>query len=170
MLTYWGQFEVYPGGGYVVNLGDTLQEATERVAAARASNWIDEHTKAIFIEFNVWNANTNLFNLVIIGFEFRTTGVVGISHFIDVILLYRYTGAGGLITLLAEVLLLIFMIVKLVLEVLKIVRQRRQYFHQLGNIAMLFAIGLYLTAFGWYVWRSVLTVRTVEFMMNNRGA
>ena len=168
-LPYFGKHHLYSGGGYVLNLGNTLVGAEEIVESAKERGWIDEHTRAVFAEFNVWNANTNLFNMVIVLFEYQTTGVVTSSSTIDVIELYRYTGAGGVVHLLAEILLFIFIIVKTVFEVGHIIKSRGSHLKILANKATLLVLVLYYTALGWYIWRSVLTARTVEEMMNNRG-
>ena len=141
----------------------------EVVESAKENGWIDEHTRAVFAEFNVWNANTNLFNMVIVLFEYQTTGVVTSSSTIDVIELYRYTGAGGVVHLLAEILLFVFIAVKAVFEVGHIIKSRGSHLKILANKATLLVLVLYYTALGWYIWRSVLTARTVEEMMNNRG-
>ena len=168
-LPYWGKDHYYSGGGYVLNLGNTLSGAEELVEAAKEQGWLDEYTRAVFAEFNAWNANTNLFNMVIIVFEYQTTGLVKTSYTIDVIELYRYTGAGGLVNLLSEIVLLIFAIVKTVIEIRHIVKSRGSHLKILANKATLLVLVLYYTALGWYIWRSVLTSRTVEYMMNNRG-
>ena len=168
-LYFWGKDEFLSGGGYVLNLGNTLAESEAIVAYAKENTWIDEHTKVVFAEFNVWNANTNLFNLVIIAFEYQTTGVVFTSFTIDVIELYRYTGAGGLVNLLSEIILIIFVIVKTVIEIRHIVKSRGKHLLSLANATVSLVLLLYYMALGWYIWRSVLTVRTVEYMMNNRG-
>ena len=91
------------------------------------------------------------------------------QHRLDVIELYRYTGAGGLLNLLSEIVLLIFMVVKTVLEVRKIVKTRGQHLKSLANGSMFVVIVMYYVAFAIYIWRSVLTTRSVEEMMNNRG-
>ena len=168
-LPYWGKDHYYSGGGYVLNLGNTLSGAEELVEAAKEQGWLDEHTRAVFAEFNVWNANTNLFNMVIVAFEYQTTSFVTTSYTIEVIELYRYTGAGGVVNLLFEVVLLICVVITTVFELRHIVKSRGSHLNILANKVTLLVLVLYYTALGWYIWRSVLTARTVEYMMNNRG-
>ena len=168
-LPHWAKRHVYPSGGYVLNLGNSLADAENAVRAAREHNWIDEYTRAVFAEFNIWNANTNLFNMVIIVFEYETSGLVTSSHTIDVIDLYRYNGAGGIVHLLAETLLLIFIIVKTILELVVIVRTRGGHLLNLAHFSLFLVLVLYYTACGLYIYRSLLTVETVEDVINNRG-
>ena len=168
-IPFWGHFNYYSGGGYVANLGNSEIEAVERINVLRDNDWIDENTRAVHAEFNVWNANTNLFNMVIILFEYHETGFIRSTYSIDIIELYRYSGPGGLLSLLSEILLTIFVIVKTIAVILNIVKSKEKYLMNTWNIATIFVLGIIYVAFALYIWRSILTASTVEKMMNNRG-
>ncbi|KAG8562874.1 hypothetical protein GDO81_015846, partial [Engystomops pustulosus] len=60
----WTQQEYYPGGGYVAELGLNMSSANSVIKNMETSNWLDSYTKAFFVEFNVYNANINLFCIV----------------------------------------------------------------------------------------------------------
>ena len=51
----------YGGGGYVRNLGLTQQDTTDIINYLKDNLWIDRATRAVFIDFTVYNANINLF-------------------------------------------------------------------------------------------------------------
>ena len=169
MLPFWGEDGILSGGGYVANLGSSDAEAVEAVEFWMENNWIDGNTRVLFVEFNVWNANTNLFNSITISFEFTSTGHIHVASDVEVIELYRYNGAGGMVTLLSEIILFIFVVVKTVLETIKIVKTRGAHAKQLANGAILFVIALYFIAFAVYIYRSVLTKQSVEEVFNNPG-
>lgn len=38
------------------------------------SRWLDSHTRAVFVEFSVYNANVNLFCIVTLLFETAAVG------------------------------------------------------------------------------------------------
>lgn len=61
---HWGEFGVYGGGGYVQDL-DT-EEATSRlwIKSLQDNGWLERGTRAVFIDFNLYNANINLFCVV----------------------------------------------------------------------------------------------------------
>ena len=71
---FWGYLNTYSGGGYVANLGNTIKEAQYIIGKLENATWIDEFTRAVFIEFNCFNMNTNLFNMVVIVLELPSYG------------------------------------------------------------------------------------------------
>ena len=82
----------YSGGGYVANLGDTLTEAQTMIDELERSRWIDPYTRALFVEFNVFNAGSGLANLVLVLLELPTNGDNVWSSRVDIVQLYRYSG------------------------------------------------------------------------------
>ena len=69
-----GEFATYSGGGYVAELGTDLTTALGVVERIRNGSWIDESTRAVFIEFNLYNVNMNLWGVSMYRLEFLTTG------------------------------------------------------------------------------------------------
>ena len=70
---YWGTFSLYSGGGYAANLGYNPLEAYTVISDLHSNGWIDVQSRATFIEFTVYNANTNLFGIVSIMVEFPSS-------------------------------------------------------------------------------------------------
>ena len=89
---FFSEEQVYEGGGYVANLGNSQVEASKLIAALQATHWIDQYTRAVFVEVNVFNANTQLFSMVTVLLEMLSLGGVMPSLCIESIVLYRYTG------------------------------------------------------------------------------
>ena len=63
-LTFYGRIAFYPGGGYVAELGDTVEHTGAFAAYLKANGWIDRYTRAVFIEGAVYNPNTNLIGVL----------------------------------------------------------------------------------------------------------
>ncbi|KAM9192129.1 LOW QUALITY PROTEIN: polycystin-1-like protein 3 [Dugong dugon] len=69
-----GEFATYSGGGYVVSLGRNSISPVLLLCFSRVlqhlkqSHWLD-HTKSLFVEFVVFNANVNLFCVVTLILE-----------------------------------------------------------------------------------------------------
>ncbi len=59
-----GRVATYSGGGYVLELGVTRDEAAAGVDYLRRLLWIDRTARAVFAEFNLYNPATNLFTAV----------------------------------------------------------------------------------------------------------
>lgn len=51
----------YDGGGYVMNLGKDSSSTLDIVSYLKSNLWIDRGTRAVFVDFTVYNANINLF-------------------------------------------------------------------------------------------------------------
>ena len=167
--SFWGTEETYTGGGYVANLGLTATNASSVVESLRTNRWIDHYTRAVFVEFNTWNPNTQLFNLFQLCFEFSPMGGIVWSTTVGNVQLYRYTGAAGVMSLVLEALCCACVIVITVMEILKVKKLKRNYFRVFWNIVQLVAILFFVVAVVMYVIRSIWTSRSVEDLMNNPG-
>ncbi|XP_022905275.2 polycystin-2-like protein 1 [Onthophagus taurus] len=82
LTAYFGRYSTYYGGGYITNAGRTLQNAYYNLNEIAEENWINRFTRVVFIEFWAYNANTNLFSIITICFEFHPTGCVAKSYMI----------------------------------------------------------------------------------------
>ncbi|BFZ04243.1 hypothetical protein BsWGS_07282 [Bradybaena similaris] len=79
-----GHHGFYSGGGYVVPFDQDDQGGMEdAITNLYNSDWIDQLTKCIFVEFTLYNAASDQFTNVVIMFEFSNFGVVFPSVFIN---------------------------------------------------------------------------------------
>ncbi|XP_070940970.1 polycystin-1-like protein 3 isoform X4 [Macaca nemestrina] len=69
-----GEFATYSGGGYAVKLGRNSSTAARVLQHLEQRNWLDQRTKGLFVEFVVFNANVNLFCVVILMLESSDVG------------------------------------------------------------------------------------------------
>ena len=51
----------YGGGGFVPDLATTKEESASIISFLQENNWLDRGTRAVFLDFTVYNANINLF-------------------------------------------------------------------------------------------------------------
>lgn len=75
------QVDVYSGGGYVVELIGSVEKLRQKLLMLKTKNWLDRSTRAIFVEFQAYNAFANLFVYVKITLEFPLTS--GLMIFIS---------------------------------------------------------------------------------------
>jgi polycystin 1L2 len=81
---YSGVYKSYRGGGYVFRVlkNFTLEELQNNLTALQQMNWIDRQTRAVFIEFSLYNPNIKLFSYCTILFEILPTGnIISSSRF-----------------------------------------------------------------------------------------
>ena len=59
--TYWGRLAEYGGGGYTQLLPNTSDSLLHVLVQLQKDDWVDQATRAVFIDFAIYNANDNLF-------------------------------------------------------------------------------------------------------------
>ena len=127
---YWGTLTLYSGSGYVANLGYNPVTAYTVVADLHSNGWIDVQSRAVFVEFTVYNANTNLFGVLSYFIEFGpsstayTTAQYQAARF--------YLQLNGTQTL-AHVMVIFFMLYFLYREGKLVYKQRLAYFKGFWN-------------------------------------
>ena len=67
-----GEISEYGGGGYTQVLPLTPNEAKDVIQYLKDNLWIDRATRAVFVDFTVYNANINLFCVVRYGGHTRS--------------------------------------------------------------------------------------------------
>ncbi|XP_078692659.1 polycystin-2-like [Branchiostoma floridae x Branchiostoma belcheri] len=71
---YFGEHGTYLAGGYVTSLGRTEQTSLARAAYLQRQDWLDDKTRAVFIELTLYNPHVNLFSVVSMAVEFTNLG------------------------------------------------------------------------------------------------
>ncbi|XP_071943837.1 polycystin family receptor for egg jelly-like [Antedon mediterranea] len=133
-LPLWGVYGIYGGGGYIADLGDTDEAAWKTTKYLRESKWVDQHTRAVFIEFSVYNPATNLFGVSNMVVEFPPTGGAVTFYSFQGVFLDRYIGGLGLFINLCEVVFSFFILLFLVREYSNIKQERKAYFKKFSNL------------------------------------
>ena len=74
--TQWlgGNHHTYGSGGYVYDFRGRLQDLKSNLSQLHQANWIDGQTRAVIVQFTLYNPNVQLFTSVILLAEFLTTG------------------------------------------------------------------------------------------------
>lgn len=62
--SHWGKVDTYSGAGYYKDLTSTKNETEAIIDNLYQNLWIQRGTRAVFIDFSVYNANVNLFCIV----------------------------------------------------------------------------------------------------------
>ena len=167
--TFWGFLTTYDYDGYIVNLGYSMSDSIAIVDRLSQHSWLDQHTRAVFVEFSILNMNSNLFSKFTLVFEVPTYGGLFTWQRTETLKLYRYTGATGLLYLTLEMICFLFYFAVIFRTIRQCVQLRLAVFRDIGQMIQILAIVLAGCAFGLYVYRSLLTTKVVEKMKNNEG-
>uniref|UniRef100_A0A670YAW2 Polycystin 1, transient receptor potential channel interacting n=1 Tax=Pseudonaja textilis TaxID=8673 RepID=A0A670YAW2_PSETE len=67
---YWGYLSIYDSGGYIQELGTTLQESSACLQGLQQNNWISNRSQAVFVEMTQYHPVLDLHAAVTLRLEF----------------------------------------------------------------------------------------------------
>ena len=144
---FLGNIALYRGGGYNANLGPIIDNAYHTIKNLKSHGWIDKNTRAIFVEFTVYNSHSNLYCVVNLLLEFTAAG--GSVPFVQLLStrIDRYVGNFLLFVLICEVSFLLFTIYFTVRELKKLLKSGvKKYLTEFWHWIELAFIGLSWTS------------------------
>jgi hypothetical protein len=71
-----GLYNTYLAGGYVYTMSGNAQDIASNLTLLQENNWIDRQTRAVIVEFDVYNPNINMFAYCYIMIEFLPIGLL----------------------------------------------------------------------------------------------
>lgn len=131
--THWGVIAAYSGAGYYLDLSRTREETATQLAGLRKNVWLDRGTRAVFIDFSVYNANVNLFCVARLLVELPATGGVVTSWQFQPVKLIRYITAFDFFLAACEIIFCFFILYYAVEEILEIHIHKLHYFRSFWN-------------------------------------
>ena len=126
-LWTWGKLHKYRGGGFVVDLPPNYDAALEKVQYLEDNRFLDRASRALFLTFSVYNANTNLFSVVQMMFEMPGTGSVVPNIQIRTLRLFRYLFVTDYVLGVFELIFVIFVFYYIFQEIIEFVREGKSY-------------------------------------------
>ncbi|KAJ7374353.1 hypothetical protein OS493_007442 [Desmophyllum pertusum] len=129
----WGQHAWYGGGGYSADLGYDEKTARSIASLLQSENWIDRQTRAVIVEFSVFNPTSNILAVCSFFFEQLQTGQANVFKRIDTISLYNTDSILQVFRGLCVVIFIVMVFIKFGENLVTAVRQRRHYFCSTWN-------------------------------------
>ena len=62
--SHWGLISTYKAGGFAQDLTTRRDSSLEIIEELKQYLWLDRGTRAVFVDFTVYNANINLFCVI----------------------------------------------------------------------------------------------------------
>nr|XP_020644031.1 polycystic kidney disease protein 1-like 3 [Pogona vitticeps] len=163
----WGKMGLYPGSGYVADLGTNASHAARVLCYLERNKWLDRHTQAIFVEFVVYNVNVNLFCVVTLILE--NNGLGALLNKVDLQILHLYPNVNTIIPMAcAHIAFLLFLLYYLLAQGQRLARQRLGYFRSKGNLLDAGAVLIGVAIVGLYVKRTLLAESILRQHRQNR--
>ncbi|KAM8945929.1 LOW QUALITY PROTEIN: polycystin-1-like protein 2 [Pelodytes ibericus] len=165
----WGRLATYRGGGYVVHLGNNQKMAARVLQDLFNNVWLDTYTRAVFVEFTIYNANVNLFCIVRLMFETNALGAFFTHSDLQSIRLYPFTDGLHIFVVAAEVIYFLFVIYYVVVQGKLMKTQKWGYFQNKWNLLELALIIISWSALSVFVKRTILGSRDISYYQEHRN-
>ncbi|KAK2530103.1 Pkd1l2 [Columba guinea] len=164
----WGKLAIYRGGGYVIHLGTDPKNASRILQYLFDNVWLDTFTRAVFVEFTVYNANVNLFCLISLMFETNALGAFFTSAELQSIRLYPYTNSLHIFVIAAEVIYFLFIMYYMIVQGKQMKSLRWRYFHNKWNLLEMAIILISWSALLVFVKRTILGTRDIGYYQEHK--
>ncbi|NWW09404.1 PK1L2 protein, partial [Oreocharis arfaki] len=164
----WGKLAIYGGGGYVIHLGTDPKNASRILQYLFNNVWLDTFTRAVFVEFTVYNANVNLFCIISLMFESNALGAFFTSVELQSVRLYPYTNSLHIFVVAAEAIYFLFIVYYMIVQGKLMKSLRWRYFHSKWNLLELAIILISWSALSVFVKRTVLGTRDISYYQEHK--
>ncbi|KAM8771806.1 polycystin-2 isoform 2-T2 [Acanthopagrus schlegelii] len=168
--SYWGQVSKYGGGGYYQDLSRTKEGSAIQLQSLKDHLWLDRGTRAVFLDFSVYNGNINLFCIARLLVEFPATGGAVTSWQFQTVRLIRYVSSWDYFVGLCEVAFCLFILYYVVEEVLEIRIHRLHYFKCLWNCLDILILVLSVVAIIMNITRTAMVGNLLKGLLENHNA
>nr|XP_047124259.1 uncharacterized protein LOC105844851 [Hydra vulgaris] len=151
---YTASLDTYYGGGYVIEIFSKWKNQVI-LDQAKKHRWIDRQTRAIIIEFALFNAATNYFNMVTMALEFPASG--GVIPTFSVLTFNLYASVTESKVLLgSHVLFFVLTLLFTIRESCFLYRAGCKYFVEFWNLVEVALIILYFIAVALFFYKDYL--------------
>lgn len=165
-----GQYRRYGSGGYTLDFPRDQSAALATISQLRNQSWVDKHTRAVLVEFSIFNPATKLFMVTTLVFECLTSGGT-LPHFsMFTCKLLNLTTLGDLFTLASEVVYMLMVLVYMHREVKKAQKSDLvEYFSDPWTWLHMVILLLSWLAFVVFIYRLVLVSRLFSLYTDHSG-
>ncbi|XP_014797628.1 PREDICTED: polycystic kidney disease protein 1-like 2 [Calidris pugnax] len=164
----WGKLAIYRGGGYTIHLGTDPKNASRILQYLFNNVWLDTFTRAVFVEFTVYNANVNLFCIISLMFETNALGAFFTSAELQSVRLYTYTSSLHIFVVAAEVIYFLFIVYYMIVQGKLMKTLRWRYFHSKWNLLEMAIILISWSALSVFVKRTILGTRDISYYQEHK--
>lgn len=167
LLPNWGFLNTYGAGGYVADLGYSKETAVPMISSLRSNGWIDRYTRAVLLEFTIYNPYTGYLSIVTYYYEVLPTGYGNTFPVIYTLLLTSTESGLYQFYLICQLLFIIIVFVSILQEAYKVYRQRCAYFRNVWNLIEILQLASSSMVVILYVFKSRLVLKKVLKLKQN---
>lgn len=161
-IPIWGQHSTYAGGGYLADMSINLQISNRMLENLKQNKWIDRKTRAVFIEFTLYNTDDNVFLYTTLLTEFPETGGTIQTATFKPFRPYQHVGGIGIFVFICEILTIIGMVTVAIKKIVYLRRHRLAAFKNVWNVLDLIIVSFFFICIVTYIGRSAM----ISYAMN----
>jgi hypothetical protein len=163
---YVGDHETYNGGGYVYEFRGSLIDLQSNVTQLHQLGWIDEKTRAIFIQISLYNPNVQLFTSATFLTEFLSTGGIYPQFRFEPMNFLAFTSLTQMICLIVYMLIIIYL---MWIEFESLIELKWKYFSRIWSYVELGIIINSWVCVSIYIWRYKESQRISQLFKQTNG-
>ena len=129
--------------------------------------WLDRQTRAVILEFAVFNVNTNLISVATYFYEALATGAAYTSRRIETLELYSTESGALMFFLIGQFLFMAMVLFYLMVMLVHLYRQRVRFFKSVWNIVDFFLIIFSVASVAFYMVRAKNVLNTIKSIQAN---
>jgi len=160
-------FSTYGGGGYVALLGYDEDTASSVLSETVDHGWLDRKTRAVILEFEVFNVNTNLISIATYFFEVLSTGASYTTRRIQTLELYSTESGALMFYLICQFLFIAMVLYYFIIMLIHLYRHRFGFFKSLWNMVDFLIIMSSVASVAFYMIRSKNVLKSIKSIQAN---
>jgi polycystin 1L2 len=166
-----GQYATYDGSGYLYELRGKLDYIQGNLSLLKEMQWIDRQTRAVFIEFSVFNPNIDLVMVSTILVEFLSSGSILTTARFDPLNLFAESGQSILsFKILCELIFIGFIIYFTINEIRNILKKDlKTYLNEFWNYLEWAIIITAFVSLGMFLVRLKIAQQVLDFFKTTGG-
>ena len=163
----WGQFSVYPGGGFIADLGYDIKTALVILETLQRHNWLDRQSRSVILEFAAFNPSTNFIVVATYFYEIQSSSYRALLEKINIISVYSKETGSHQFYLFCVLLLIIFVVLYVGRICYRVYQLRSRFFKSFWNWMEIFQVLVSVLAVVMNIARSAKAVSTVRKLKEN---
>jgi len=163
----WGQFSLYPGGGFIADLGYDMKTALAILKTLQRQNWLDRQSRSVILEFAAFNPSTNFLVVATYFYEIQSSSYSAPLEKINVISVYSKETGSHQFYLVCILLLIIFVLLYVGKICYRVYQLRSGFFKSFWNWIEIFQVCVSVLAAVMSIVRSAKAVSTVRKLKEN---
>ncbi|ESO98631.1 hypothetical protein LOTGIDRAFT_142597 [Lottia gigantea] len=156
-----GHLDLYQGDGYFLEMSVNRDVSMDKLKEIKNYGWLDRQTRAVFVEFSLYNANKNLLTFVQLIAEFPEFGSVLTWKQIQTLRVFQNVGPIGAFIILCEIIVLIILMVFGYKCIKLLIKQKFAFFISFWNIMDLLTFITTIFGVAFFICREVYSSLTL---------